>query len=370
MTKRVGLLMGLCILCVVVSHAAGWGQIAMFNWTDRYRPVTVPNFDQLGTLPYYVLLVIRQLTAFAVAGLLFASGFFIAYAARGNRATVSWTMVKVRIVNLLVPYAIWSLVCLAGDALEGIVYSPVEYLERFVIGTADGGSYYFVPLLCQFYLLSPFIVRLAKTRWRLLLLAATLIQLGAFGVNYLHLSPFAARIPVTTSWLTRQWLFFSWAVYFPLGVVCGSHVESVKRQLVRFRWGLLALVFILGVLSIVEPEIIYRTFGKDWRFMPLTITTALYSVAFTLCFLAFSESALPFSRAFYKLGAKSYGIYLLHLQVMEFAARVIRQMLPGLLAYQLVFSFIIFIIGLGVPLLFMTAVAWSPARRYYRYLFS
>jgi peptidoglycan/LPS O-acetylase OafA/YrhL len=370
MIKRVSLFMGLCILSVVVSHAAGWGQIAMFDWTDRYRPVTVPNFDQLGTLPYYVLLVIRQLTAFAVAGFLFASGFFMAYAARGNRATVSWTIVKARIVALLVPYAIWSLVCLAGDALEGIVYSPAEYLMRLVTGTADGGSYYFVPLLCQFYLLSPFIVRLAKTRWRLLLLAATLIQLSAFGVNYLHLSLLEARVPVIAWRLTWHWLFFLWAAYFPLGVVCGFHVESLKRQLVRFRWGLLALVFILGVLSIVEAESIYRTFKLDWRFMPVTITTALYSVAFTFCFLAFPKAALSSSRVLYKLDAKSYGIYLLHLQVMEFVARVIRLTFPHLLAHELVFSFIIFLFGLGVPLLFMTAVARSPTRRYYRYLFA
>ncbi len=173
MTRRVFLLMGLAILAVILSHAAGWGQIAMFNWADRTRPVIAPNYDLVGTLDDYILLVIRQITAFAVPAFLFCSGFFVAFAARSNRGVFTWRMVRVRLVNLLIPYLIWSVLWYGLDTVQGHGYPPGKFLTNLVTGMTDGsGSYYFVPLVCQFYILSPFIMRLAKSRPRMLLTVA------------------------------------------------------------------------------------------------------------------------------------------------------------------------------------------------------
>ena len=46
MNKRLLMLSGLAITAVAVNHAANWGFIALFWWTDRYRAVAVPNYDQ------------------------------------------------------------------------------------------------------------------------------------------------------------------------------------------------------------------------------------------------------------------------------------------------------------------------------------
>ena len=64
---------------VPLHHSTAYGLQAMFEWTNRYRDVAVPNFDQLGTLPYYVLMFARQFDAFGVPAFLFVSGFFIAF---------------------------------------------------------------------------------------------------------------------------------------------------------------------------------------------------------------------------------------------------------------------------------------------------
>ena len=50
------LLNGLAILAVVFNHASGWGYTAMVYWADRYRPVTVPNFDQVWSPSFYGLI--------------------------------------------------------------------------------------------------------------------------------------------------------------------------------------------------------------------------------------------------------------------------------------------------------------------------
>ena len=304
MTRRVFLLMGVAILAVVWSHAAGWGQIAMFLWTDRYRPVTVPNFDQLGTPSYYALLVIRQLTVWAVPAFLFISGFFVAYAARGSRSALSWKTVRVRIINLVVPYLIWSVMCFIGNALDGIIYTPLEYLERLVSGKADG-PYFYVPLLCQFYLLAPLVVPIAKTKRWLLLLIVGFLQLGSLSLRYRVF--FGVDIPGATV-VTQGWLLFRWAFFFPFGIVCGLRAQQLNRWLARYKWSILAATIFLGLLAILEPEVIYRTTGEERRFVPGTILTSLYSVAFILCFLAFDNVSIPFSRATSRPTAHTLGM--------------------------------------------------------------
>jgi surface polysaccharide O-acyltransferase-like enzyme len=368
MTKRVFLLSGLAILAVVLNHAGGYGQIALFLWADRYRAVPVPDWDQLGTLPHYVLIMVRSLGVFAVPAFLFISGFFVAYAARGNRPAPRWKVVKARIVNLLVPYVIWSGIVFIGDALQGITYEPVEYLLRLVTRGANRPLYY-VPLLCYFYLLSPLIVPIAKTKWRLLLSVSALIQLGTIVLRYLML--FGLKIPGLDLMIriTPDWSLIRWVFFFALGTVAGLHIQRFKAWLAVRKWGLLATTAVLFPLNILESDVLLRTTRNHWGATISTMSYSLFAIAFILCFLAFAQVSIPFSRTLYQLSKRSYGIYLLHPSIMEFVARVIRQITPSLLAHQILFVTLVFVAGLGIPLLLMVAMTKSPGRRYYRYLF-
>jgi len=366
--KRLLLLNGLAILAVVCNHAAGWGEIAMFWWMDRYCLVTTPNFDQLGTWPYWGLAVITHLPFFALPAFMFVSGFFVAYAARGSQSTLSWKMVKVRIANLLVPYLIWSVVIFVGDALQGITYTPVEYLVRLATGNATP-PYFYVPLICQFYLVSPLVVPIAKTRGRLLLIASALLQLGTGSLRYLD--AFGVEIPGLDLMLrlTPHWSLPRWAFFSTFGLVSAFHISQIKGWLARFKWRLLFAVILLGTLTVLEGEVMTRMTGERWG-GPLRLSGSLYALAFILCFLRFDKVSIPFSRALYQLGRRSYGIYLLHYTALEFFARVIRQIAPWILAYQVtLFVPVLITLAVGVPLLFMAAVRKSPMRRSYRYLF-
>ena len=368
MTRRVFLLMGLAIFAVVLSHAAGWGQIAMINWADRYRTVTVPNFDQVGSLSYNVLLVLRQLTVWAVPAFLFCSAVFVTYAARGGCGVFNWKMVRTRVADLLIPYLIWSIIWFVADALEHHILTPGAYIGRLIKGTADGGSYFFVPLLCQFYLLSPWLVPIAKSRPKQLLAIAVLIQAIALTVLYLHI--FVVAMPPYISWIIQSWLVFMWTTYFALGLVFGFHTQRVKQVVLRHKSILVGVTLVTGFLGIFEADAIYWTIKADVRFVPFTVTTVLYSIAFILVFVMFDKVLIPFSAKLNQLGGKSYGIYLTHARVMSYVARIIRQIAPWILAYQVVlFTPIMLLAGLGLPLLLMALAARSPARKYYRYLF-
>jgi peptidoglycan/LPS O-acetylase OafA/YrhL len=78
MIKRLLYLNGLAIITVILYHASAWGFISMFYRADRYRPVSVPNFDMLGDLAYYGLRTIEQLIIYGIPTFMFVSGFFIA----------------------------------------------------------------------------------------------------------------------------------------------------------------------------------------------------------------------------------------------------------------------------------------------------
>ena len=368
MSKRLLLLGGIAILCVVLHHAGGRGQVAMFLWTDQYRPVTVPNWDQIGTLPYYVLLVIKSGVVIGVPAFLFISGFFVAYTARSGKAGPSWNIVWARIKVLLVPYLIWSGVTFALDAFLGTTYQPAEYLFR-LFSTGAGGGLWYVPLLCYFYLLSPFLVPLAKARPRLFLSSMALIQLGAMGLRYLQ--SFAGEIPgldlmlrLTPEWSVTRWIFF-----FSLGIFACLHTRELKQWLAPRRWALLAAAGTLYLLNLVESERILRLTQATWFAGLDTLSFNLCAVACLLCFLAFEQARIPYSQRLSRLGMRSFGIYILHALIIEIASRGIRVVLPLFLAHPLLFTALLVVFGLGGSLLLMEAVARSPARKAYRYFF-
>lgn len=368
MTRRFQLLGGLAILAVVCHHATGWGYTAMFWWTDRYRAVATPNFDQAGTLPYYGLLAIQQLTAFSVPAFLFISGFFVAYVARGSRSALQWNTVLKRIRNLLVPYAIWSVMIFLSDALQGLTRTPVEYLSRLMLGRATS-AYYYIPLLCQFYLLSPLVAALAKSRPRLVAAVSALLQLGTLSLGYLVACGMQTPAVTLMMRMTPGWSFPRWAFFFTFGVVSGSHLTQFKQWLTKLKWGLLVALVPLGLLALFEPQAPLQPDAQDWERALASVSSHLYAVVFILCFLAFDRATIPGSRVIYRLNRSSFGIYLLHPTVLEFVARLIRQVMPRLLAHQVILQPLLVALGVGVPLSFMTIVSKSPARRLYRYLF-
>ena len=122
-------------------------------------------------------------------------------------------------------------------------------------------------------------------------------------------------------------------------------------------------------LGMLEWEAILRISGQPLLGHRETLLDTVYSLAVILAFLAFDKVTLPFSKQLEELGSKSFGIYLVHSPVMEVVARGIYHVVPWILAYQILFLPIMFVTGLGIPLLLMRAVNKSPARRYYKVLF-
>jgi fucose 4-O-acetylase-like acetyltransferase len=363
MTQRLLFLNGLAIFAVVCNHVAIWGHIALFWWVGSI-PQPEPNPAYVGSISYYALLTLSKLTIFAVPSFLFITGFFIAYTARGAQSTLTWKMVRTRLKWLLIPYFIWSLVIFVFNLRLGGLLPLSEYLRQLILGKADG-TYYYIPLLCQFFLLSFVIVFLAKNHWRWLLVVSALIQIiwiASFYLLSFHITPFA--IPFIEITFFPATIFF-----FTFGVVAGIHLEEFKQFLIPIKKFLPMAVVILGLVSIIEGDVFYRATNLTDHGGYHTLPTCLYGITIVLTFLAFYDVKIPFSKTFYEFGRRSFGIYLTHATFLGIVAHTIRITIPSLYNNLFLYELILIILGIGGPFLLMLLVAKSPLRGVYRYLF-
>jgi peptidoglycan/LPS O-acetylase OafA/YrhL len=384
--KRLLILNGLAILAVILYHSSIWAFLSMsraaqnfdgsmqtFPGTDSFLSMsrTAQNFDRIGVLTYYSLRTLEQAIIYAIPVFLFISGYFIAFAIGRIESNKQWRVIYARFKGLVIPFLIWSVLILVLDILLGNPYSVKDFLLTIITGKARI-PYYYVPLLVQYLILSPILVSLARTRYRLLLIVAAVIQLIAISSRYITLLELNIPALQPLLFLNRQNLFPSRIFFFTFGVVYGLHFSQLKQfrqNLIRFRWGLLASLVVFFILGIVEWEIIQGFSGEISIGQTETIIDGFYALAFILCFLAFEEFIPPFPEQLAYLGVLSYGIYLIHWSVLEYISKIIIHFLPRLTGFQILMQPILIVCGAVLPIIFMTLVKRSPIRQYYRYLF-
>jgi fucose 4-O-acetylase-like acetyltransferase len=368
MIRKLLYLNGLAILGVILFHTSGMGFVALFAWTHRYLPVTVPNYDQMGSAAYYGLRVIEGMVTFSIPAFLFISGFFIAFATGRTQSKVSWGYVLNRVKYLVVPYTIWFFVTLLLLILQGYRESFSGILLSFATGRINP-VFYYVPLLIQLYLLAPILVVLAKKNWKALLIAVALIQVTVQAIQYPLFLGWDIPVLQQIASLFPKWFFPVRIFWFTLGIVIGFNINEFKARLSQFRWVFLVLSLTFLAVSVIEWELLLQSSGQQWLDHRETFIDLLYSGMFLMSYLAFDKVRLPLARQIGDLGGKSYGIYLTHALFVEYTARIVYRVYPSLLSNQLLFQILLVLVGLGMPLLMMAIVKRTPLRGAYTYLF-
>ncbi len=369
MFRRLLYLNGLAITGVVLFHSAGMGFVAMFSWAHRYLPAAVDPMTRIGSTEYFGLRFLEQIASFAIPAFLFVSGFFIAVAAGKTSQTVSWKVVIARVKTLIIPYLLWSFVVIALQfLLEGKRFTPVNLAIDLLIGRTNE-ILYFVPLLIQFYLISPLLVPLARKNWRLFLGITAAVQLMITLLPYLVFLNLDIPNKQAIAYFVPKWFFVARIFWFSAGIVVGFHLEQFKAVFHRLRWVGLIVVLVSIPLGMLEWELFFRLSGETWLANRETIIDIIYALAIITLVLGFQQTRVPLERGFEKLGKNSYGIYLTHFLFIEYSAKVIYRVSPGLLDYQILLQPLWIIIGLALPVAMMFLLDRSPARRWYAYVF-
>lgn len=369
MFKQLLVLSGIATICAVVNHTADYVIIAMFWWTDLYRPVTVPNYDAVGGLSYYTLLLVVQIAIAAVPAFLFISGFFIATMTGRNHERIGWKPIFRRIKFLIWPYLLWSLVIIfISIILDGKEFD-LRGLPLVLISGSATGAFYYIPLLILLYLLSPFMSPIAKHRpWLLLAEGVLLLGLVVIARYAFFLGWSVGRLDSFFT-LFRNSQFSANFIWFALGMVIGFHLPSFKKRLVRVKWGLLVTLIITYALALFEWRMLRLMTARPWLAPQSTAMNHLFMLVALLTYLAFANVSFPLSGQLSDVGSKAYGVYLIHIPALTIISKAVYHLAPKLLGHQILYMLILIIAGVGLPLLMMKVVSHSPASRYYQYIF-
>ncbi len=369
MIRQLATLSGLAIIGVVIHHSVHWVLTAMFWWTDRYRPVTIPNYDQLGSVNYLLLRLIDQFAIFGFMAFLFVSGVFVSVMAGRSKKTISLKSLMPRIVSLVIPYLVWSTINIAYRYVLGESYSFRKIIYILVTGGAAIG-YYFIPLLVLCYLISPVLVPFGRERWKLLLSVAGVIHLFALVIANDYLMGWAVdlRLRPFISFIFN-WPFLANVFWFVLGIVIGFHSTAIKQVLIKVKWFLYVGAGSFFIASMFQWEYARRVVGKEWVSLQLMFFNQVFILLLLLIFIAHNHDRIPFRKSIIKIGSISFAIFLIHPLVLELTAKVIYQVAPGFLAFYIPLQVLLIVVGLGVPFLILEIVNRTRFSRYTKYVF-
>ena len=368
MVKRLLYMIGLAVLGVILFHSAGTGLVAMFFWGHRYLPPSVNPMDQMGSPEYSLLRLIEQVVVVGIPVFLFVSGYFITISAGRSQTNLSWKLIINRIKNLIIPYLVWSVVVVFLAILQGQQFSLSDLVFRLLTG-GTSPVLYFVPLLIQFYLLSPILVPLAKNHWKGLLVFTGVVQLLVQLAQYPMFLGLDFPVALAVLKLTPKWFFLARLFWFTLGMVVGFHSEEFRKKVEPLRYWLLALTLFTIPIGMAEWEYYVQHSGLEWLDHRETILDSFYAIGVILTFLAFSKVKLPGEKFIGSLGGRSYGIFLTHAIFIEYMGKIIYRFLPSLLGNQYLLLPTFILVGLAGPLILMTIVSKIPIPKLYNYLF-
>ncbi len=290
MTRKLLYLNGIAILTVILFHSGGWGLMAMFSWAHRYgaTPGAAMFTNQFG---YYVLRIIEQIAVFSIPSFLFVSGFFIAFTVPAREKTIRWKIIFTRLKYLIIPYLLWCFIKVAMLVIEGKFPGLWETTKLILTGSITP-AYYFVILLIQMYLLSPWLIRFAKANPAALLLATATLQILFHSVQYINiLTPESTAGHVFITFLPK-WLFVTRLFWFSLGIVFSLYRKQFSTIFEGKTKLWLSATILLWFVGFFEWEWLTRLSGARFIEHRETLVDALYAFSFIMTTLSLDKTKL------------------------------------------------------------------------------
>ncbi|MBN2020010.1 MAG: acyltransferase [Sedimentisphaerales bacterium] len=277
---------GIAIIAVIATHCI-------------YR---VGDPDSPGFLYY------RQLLNFCVPVFFFMSGYWAS-----KESIVSLNGYKVfltkKFFRICVPYLFWSFLSLTSQALKNHNFSVSEAAFKLLTGGAIMG-YYFVIALVQLYIMTPFLHYInRRLNWYGVILVLGFNLVAVFALYLSRLFHVIPHLPMAL-------LFYSWIIYYELGLFLGPrfseiHVSSMVRVAVLFA------IPICLLISVFEASVLLHRYGRSvFIAFPTKYSSMLYAIVVILGYISWKEYLTNLPRPLATIGHYSFGIYLIHMIIM------------------------------------------------------
>lgn len=270
-SKNIQVLRGLAIIAVVFIHNT---------------PIGLPQ------------VFCRPFLNFSVGLFLFLSGML-------SNAS-NWSPKK-RIIKVLIPYVLWTLIYSVMYNIDNPVCIPIVFVKNLLIGKAAAVMYY-IFIYCEFTLLIPFIDRLAKSKFKYCGFLFTPIEIVLM-----------RSLPLITGLETNKYITIimsisclGWFTYFYLGYLVGNKLISINPTSTK-----ITLLWMISILFQIAEGFYYYTLGYENCGTQLKLTSIISGVLFAL--MAYNYVIHGTTRnvkVLELLGDNSFGIYFSHLAVM------------------------------------------------------
>lgn len=311
MSKRIGyfdVLRGIAIICVVAIHASTLGLQFSNN-----------SFN------FHFTLLSRQILNVSVPLFIVISGYFLANKNVSNLHDY-FDFIKKQIQKIYIPFFVWSSVWFIIGIL---IFKKSIFYEFFNLITFQShGTYYFIALIIQYYILLPILKHLANLNGLIISLAISLFMVGIifYIQNYIGMD-----LPL----IIYAGNFIILLVFFVLGLYLGS----IKKITISNKL-LIGLILVFYTLSCLESYFLYSLFKNAGLAATLMKPSSFMFSLFFIIYL-FKNIDLFKSSILEYLGGVSFGIYLIHMFVLIIVSRVLSIFFTPLLELQVLYQFIL-----------------------------
>lgn len=314
-------LRGIAILGVLVAHS-----FSFYHYKLKSDPFVISLGIGEIKLKYIDPFISagQQLPGFCVPLFLFIAGYSAAITKQ------SWSSVGEKIKRLLYPYLIWSIFGWIWTMLlalrSGEAWTFQEFLVRLLTGRTQSGYFFFV-LIFQWYILSYWLVPMAKRHPIRLIVITSFIQLLCAGYNYFVVY----SLPFSTSYAVYDFPFQNivieryvpllYPVYPVLGMVAAFYSDKTKRMLDRpviFHSVIMTLAFALFAIEHgfatskltalgYSAGIVERYSKVEWL-----ISYELWGLVSIVFFSSLFRRKLLSSKIYQRINKDSYILFLLN----------------------------------------------------------
>jgi len=361
-------LRGIAICLVVLAHTA----ISILSSQLNLLPETtqILSFNDFWQIPSPGKFITLELCRCAVPLFLFFAGFHLARFPQSGKAV--WSNIRI----LLIPMIFWSLAAWAISWRKGNGWDSSEFLLLFFTGKVQLG-YFFIILIIQYYIIANWLASAIKSKPKLVLASAFLMQILVHVYDYLYLLD-SMRILRSFSWAIGtgpfpEFLFPRFIFSFALGLWASIHINDFKNILKKYFIPVIIIGIFTAVSMLIETGWIFHRFynifqlsmfdaaSKAW--VEWKITTAFWTIAAIFLVIGFSQRFLPFKKWLELCGKYSYQILLLHGMVLYILKLIEYKFLVNHIWFGITGFIITFILTLGMPLAFAIIVQrWCPGK--------
>lgn len=267
------------------------------NTVQVFRAISIIAVVMIHTTPSgYWQLCCRPFINFAVATFLFLSG----YLTKVDNDDW-WQLYKKRIIRVIIPYVIWT-----------VLYTIASHqIDRLPINLLTGKAckiMYYIFVYIQFVILTPFLGKLAKSRYQFIGWLVAPISMIIFSYYWLwtgtDLNP--------NIYLLWKNSCLGWFTFYYLGLILGNRIiEKHYSQKV------LVVLYMFSIILQFAEGYGWMMLGRTHCGTQLKLTTFLTSSLFLLiAYNIIHSGRFDIKNRFLRmLGDYSFGIFLCHIMV-------------------------------------------------------